>query len=62
MALLPDEEPEPEVDLSALMSRQRLDDAKEGTIGVSSPEPDDDVRLFNHRSFLRDPTRILPTG
>lgn len=52
-----DEEPEPEVDISALMDRQRLGDTKEGTIGVSAPELDDDVRLFESCTFLTDTTR-----
>lgn len=60
--LLLDEEPEPEIDISALMERQRLDDAKEGAIGVSVPEEDDDVGLPNCRLFLKDSIRILPIG
>ena len=41
-----EEEPEPEVDLSEFMSKQRLDDevGASGSIAVPKAEVDDDVR------------------
>jgi hypothetical protein len=52
-----DEEPEPEVDLSALMNRQRLDETQDA-IGVPKTENDDDVCLSYYNVNLTHSNNI----